>query len=344
MSTLAIGGHEIGAGRPCLVVAEVAQAHDGSLGAAHAYIDAAAKAGADAVKFQTHIAQAESTPGEQFRVKFSRQDASRYEYWKRMEFTEAQWHGLKAHCDEAKVLFLSSPFSLEAVALLERVGVPAWKVGAGEVSNLPMLEMMAKTGTPVILSSGMSPLSELDRAVEAVQRRCAVLQCTTSYPCPPEKLGLNVIGELRARYGLPTGLSDHSGTIHAGLAAVTVGCDLLELHVVFSRECFGPDTSSSVTTRELRTLVEGIRFIEKAKSNPVDKDQAAESMGELRRLFGKSVVAARALPQGHVLTAADLAFKKPGTGIPAARAGELVGKRLVRALGADALFSEADLG
>src|SRR2546427_6005943 len=110
----------------CLVIAEVAQNHDGSLGAAHAYIDAVARAGADAVKFQTHIAAAESTAGEPWRVKFSRQDATRYDYWKRMEFTEEQWHGLKKHAEERGLLFLSSPFSVEAVELLERVGVPAW--------------------------------------------------------------------------------------------------------------------------------------------------------------------------------------------------------------------------
>src|SRR5690242_6804505 len=167
----------------CMIIAEVAQAHDGSLGMAHAFIDAAARAGADAVKFQTHIAAAESSPQEPWRVKFSYQDASRYDYWKRMEFTEAQWVGLEQHAREKGLVFLSSPFSMQAVELLARVGVPAWKVGAGEVSNLPMLERLAATGKPVILSSGMSPWEEMDRAVEAVRRNCAVLQCTTSYPC-----------------------------------------------------------------------------------------------------------------------------------------------------------------
>ena len=337
-----VGEREVGNGAACLVVAEVAQAHDGSLGTAHAYIDAAAKAGADAVKFQTHIAAAESTPGEPFRVKFSRQDASRYDYWKRMEFTESQWAGLAEHCRERGVLFLSSPFSMQAVELLERVGVPAWKVGAGEVSNLPMLERLAATGKPVILSSGMSPWDEMDRAVEAVRRNCAVLQCTTSYPCPPEKLGLNVIGELRERYKVPVGLSDHSGTIYAGLAAAALGMDVLELHIVLSREAFGPDTSSSVVPAELRQLVDGIRFIERARANPVDKDAAAAGMADLRRMFGKSLVAARELAPGARLAEADVAMKKPGTGIPAAKLKETLGRRLKRAVKADTLFSEED--
>ncbi|MBK7864655.1 MAG: N-acetylneuraminate synthase family protein [Archangiaceae bacterium] len=340
---LRIGARDVGEGAGCFVVAEVAQAHDGSLGAAHAYIDAAAKAGADAVKFQTHIAAAESTPGEPFRVKFSRQDASRYEYWKRMEFTEPQWVGLAEHCAREGVEFLSSPFSMQAVELLMRVGVPAWKVGAGEVSNLPMLQRLAASGKPVILSSGMSPWAEVDRAVETVKKNCAVLQCTTSYPCPPEKLGLNVLGELRERYEVPVGLSDHSGTVFAGLAAAALGCDVLEVHIVFSKESFGPDTSSSLTSADLTQLVQGVRFIEKARANPVDKDVAAEGMSDLRRMFGKSLVAARALSAGTKLGESDIALKKPGTGILAARLSEVLGRRLKRGVTADALLAEEDL-
>ena len=145
-------------GAPCTVIAEIAQAHDGSLGAAHAYIDYAARAGAHAVKFQTHIADAESTPSEPWRTRFSRQDETRLDYWRRMEFTAEQWAGLKRHADDRELLFLSSPFSMEAVALLNEVGVAGWKVASGEITNFRMLDAMASTGQPVILSTGMSPL------------------------------------------------------------------------------------------------------------------------------------------------------------------------------------------
>src|SRR5262245_48088742 len=198
-------------GTGCFIVAEVAQAHDGSLGIAHAYIDAVASAGADAVKFQTHIAAAESTPGEPWRVKFSKQDASRYDYWKRMEFTEEQWRGLKQHAEERGLLFLSSPFSSAAVQLLERLDVAAWKVASGEVSNVLLLDEMVRTNKPVLLSSGMSNLAELDRAVELVRDArvpVAVLQCTSLYPCPPEKVGLEQLAAYRQRYQCPVGLSD----------------------------------------------------------------------------------------------------------------------------------------
>lgn len=329
----------------CLVIAEIAQTHDGSLGTAHAYIDAVANAGADAIKFQTHIAAAESTPGEPWRVKFSRQDATRFDYWKRMEFPEDQWHGLAEHARERGLIFLSSAFSFEAVELLERVGVPAWKVGAGETSNLPLLEKMARTGKPVILSSGMSDWNELDAAVNCIRSNdapVAVLQCTTAYPCPPEKLGLNVIAELRNRYHCTVGLSDHSGTIYAGLAAATLGAQILEVHVTFSHECFGPDVPASITTKGLKQLVAGVRFIEQALLSPVDKEEMAESLSELKRVFGKSVVAARDLAAGHRITAGDLAFKKPGTGIPAARYREVLNRTLCRAAAADTLLSEED--
>lgn len=330
----------------CLVIGEIAQTHDGSLGTAHAYIDAVANAGVDAIKFQTHIAAAESTPGEPWRVKFSPQDATRYDYWRRMEFTEEQWAGLAAHAHDRGIAFLSSPFSFAAVDLLDRIGVPAWKVGAGETTNLPMLEKMAKTRKGIILSSGMTTWEELDSAVQCVQTHgapVAILQCTSAYPCPPEKLGLNVIGELRERYACPVGLSDHSGTIYAGLAAATLGADILELHVTFSRECFGPDVIASVTTAELRQLVEGIRFIERARANPVDKQAMAAELAPLRKTFTKSIVAARNLDEGKALTADDLALKKPGTGIPAARFNEIVGRRLCVAVQADQMIREEDL-
>jgi N,N'-diacetyllegionaminate synthase len=168
--------------RRCLIVAEVAQAHEGSLGQAHAFIDAIANAGADAVKFQTHIAAAESTRGEPWRVKFSSQDASRYDYWRRMEFTEAQWTELKYHADERNLFFLSSPFSIEAIELLSRIGVWAWKIASGELTNPQALELMAKTGKPFILSTGMSTFAEIDDAVDRIRRTghpLTVLQCAS---------------------------------------------------------------------------------------------------------------------------------------------------------------------
>ena len=329
----------------CLIIGEVAQAHDGSLGLAHAFVDAIADAGADAVKFQTHIAAAESTPSEPWRVKFSKQDHSRYDYWKRMEFSEQQWLELRQHADQRGLFFLSSPFSLEAVHLLERVGVAAWKVASGEISTSPMLDRMLLGGLPMIVSTGMSAISEVDVAVEKIQTAnvpVAVLQCTTAYPCPPERVGLNMLSVYRGRYSSFVGLSDHSGTIYPALAAVALGADVIEVHVTLSREMFGPDVVASVTTGELKQLVEGARFIEKMLSNPVDKDETSRQMAPIKQLFTKSVVARVRIPAGTLVGEEHLALKKPGVGLPPLRLSSLIGARARRAIEQDELVSDAD--
>ncbi|MCK6581296.1 MAG: N-acetylneuraminate synthase family protein [Anaerolineae bacterium] len=313
---------------------------------AHAYIDAIANAGANAVKFQTHIAAEESTLSEPWRVKFSRQDNTRYDYWRRMEFSEEHWHGLKQHADERGLMFLSSPFSLAAIDLLKRVGVPAWKVASGEVGNVPLIDAMVETRLPMLISSGMSDFGELDATVARVLAAnvpLTIFQCTTAYPCPPEKIGMNMIPMLRDRYDCAVGLSDHSGTIYAGLAAAAIGIEALEVHVTFSREISGPDMPASVTTAELRQLVEGVRFIEAMRASPVDKNLMAAEMIPLRNLFTKSVVVRVPLSAGTVITSEHLIAKKPGTGIPAAKMHEVIGKRLLIDVQADHILQRGDL-
>jgi N,N'-diacetyllegionaminate synthase len=334
------------ADRRVFIVAEVAQTHDGSLGQAHAFIDAVARAGADAIKFQTHIAASESTPSEPWRVVFSKQDSTRYEYWKRMEFSEEQWCGLKTHADQQGLKFLSSPFSVEAVEMLSRVGVAAWKVASGEVGNDAMFKLMAQTGLPMFLSTGMSTDAEIDRAVDRIKEAgldLTVLQCTSMYPTPPEKLGLNLLNAFRERYGSKVGLSDHSGTIYAGLAGATLGIDVLEIHVTMSREMFGPDVPVSLTTSELAQLVEGVRFIETALESPINKDEMARELKGVRELFTRSVVARRRLRAGSILSEDDLVLKKPGTGIPPERLKNLIGRKLLKDVEHDALLQESDL-
>jgi len=345
MGTFEIGGRILGAGHPCLIVAEVGQAHEGSLSMAHAFIDAIAAAGADAVKFQTHIAEAESTPEEPWRSQPTLQDATRYDYWKRMEFTERQWWGLAQHAKEKGLIFLSSLFSVEAMELLLNLEVPAWKVASGELTNFPLLQRMAGTGLPVIFSSGMSSLAELDAAVGRVRDKVpiAILQCTTVYPCPPEKIGLNLLSLFRERYGCPAGLSDHSGYIFPALAGAALGMEILELHVTLSREMFGADVIASVTTAELRQVVDGIRFIEKMRAHPLDKDAVAREMVPLKRIFNKSVAARADLPAGTILREELLTVKKPGTGISAERFYQLIGRRLRRRVAANHLLVDEDL-
>ena len=331
----------IGPGQPCFVIAEVGLAHDGSLGQAHAYIEAAARAGADAVKFQTHIATEESTPAEPWRVPFSYQDKCRYDYWIRTGFTKAEWQGLKAHADEAGIVFLSSPFSTAAVRLLDEIGVPLWKVASGEVNSRYLLEAMVQTGKPVILSSGMSYPAELDDCAAFFRENAtqwALLECTTAYPTAPEQIDLSRLSAYRERYACPVGLSDHSGKIFAALAAATLGANIIEVHICFSKEQFGPDSPASLAMDELEALVEGIRFIEKMRACPPDKAARTDGMGELRAMFGKGMMARRDIKAGEVFSTENVAFVKPLVGISAAKWKDICGRAATQEIKAGAFI------
>ncbi len=341
-----IGDKLVGPGLPAYIVAEVAQAHDGSLGTAHAYVDAVAEAGADAVKFQTHIASEESTREELFRVKFSKQDETRYAYWKRMEFTPEQWKGLAEHALNRGLAFLSSPFSIRAVDMLWDLGVRAWKIGSGEFCSKGLVQAMGKRGGTMLLSTGMSRMSEISEAVEMIRSMgvpLAVFQCTSRYPTPMESVGINVIDELRERFCCPVGLSDHSGSVFPGLKAMARGADLLEVHVTFDRRLFGPDVNASVTIDELAFLAEAGRAFHAMCSNPVNKDSMADDLQEMRELFSRSIAPRWDLPSGTVLTEALLTVKKPGTGIPENEMNRLEGRVLKRDVPADRLICWDDL-
>ncbi len=313
------------------LIAEIAQAHEGSLGILHSYIDAVAKTGVQAIKFQMHLADAESSIHEPFRVKFSKEDATRFDYWKRMEFTLNQWKEIKKHCDEVGLHFICSPFSNLAVDWLEEVGVHSYKVGSGEVSNLLLLERIAQTRKPIIISSGMSSFSELDETVTFLKNKNAsfsILQCTTAYPTKPEQYGLNVIKELKERYQVPIGFSDHSAKIATGIAAVAIGAELLEFHLVFHREIFGPDAVASLTLEETKQLVEAVTQIHIANANPINKNNN-DSFNDLKSIFEKSLAINKNLPKGHIINFADLESKKPkGFGIPAQLFNNVIGKKM----------------
>lgn len=330
----------------CQIIAEIAQAHDGSLGAAHALIDAAARAGAHAVKFQIHLADSESTREEQWRVPFSRQDASRFDYWRRMEFTAEQWTGLSQHAREAGLAFVVSPFSTEAVALGSRIGVDVWKVASGELGHTRLLEAIFAQPEPVIISTGMSDWAEIERVVglaAARQKTYALLQCDTRYPSPPESWGLNVVGELQRRFECPVGLSDHSGDIYAGLAAAALGANLVEAHITLSKAAFGPDVPASLTPEQFAALAEGVRQIELARSHPVDKDVNAHRLADVRAIFSRSVALLRDLPAGSTLGLEHLTLKKPAGGFSETDLPHLIGRTLAVDLTADVLLRESHL-
>lgn len=327
--------------RDTLIIAEIGSVHDGSFGNAVKLIEAAAAAGADAAKFQTHIAAAETTRDAPMPSYFKGEP--RYEYFERTGFTRGQWRELKSACDANEVMFLSSPFSLEAVDLLEDVGVGTYKIPSGEVTNIPLLEKVRQTGKPVLLSSGMSDWTELDAAMAALKGApVTILQCTSAYPCKPEEVGLNVIGEMAARYGVPVGFSDHTMGHAASFAAAAMGATVIEKHFTYSRLMYGSDAKHSMEPEEFAIFSQGLRDIWKMRASPVDKADAS-AYAEMKRIFQKSVVLQTDLKAGAVLALTDLAFKKPGDGIPAGRYSEVVGRKLTRDLGADHKLAWDDL-
>ena len=328
------------------IIAEIAQAHDGSLGIAHSYIDALAGAGVHAVKFQTHIADAESSIHEPFRVKFSYEDATRFDYWKRMEFTAEQWAGIKSHCEEKGLEFISSPFSCAAVDLLEKLGVKKYKIGSGEVSNLLMLEKIALTGKEIILSSGMSSLSELDSTINFLKpfgNTVSVLQCTTAYPTVAGQWGLDLIPVLKERYHLPTGFSDHSGDIYASLAATAMGAEIIEFHVVFDKNMFGPDAKASLTIDQIKNVVKGINEITTDLQKKTNKE-SSDAFADLKKIFQKSLAVNKNLEAGHIISFDDLETKKPaGYGIDAKDFKNIIGKILKQKKSAQDFLNYNDL-
>jgi len=330
----------------CYIIAEVAQAHDGSLGLAHAYIDAIADAGANAVKFQTHIAKSESTLDEPWRVKFSSQDKSRYDYWKRMEFSAEQWLELADHSHSLGLDFWSSPFSIEAAIILEKIGIKQWKIGSGEIYNPILLDYLLDTQLPILFSSGMSSVADLDNVIDKALKKSTpfgIFQCSSSYPTPPELWGLGVLSSFRERYNCPVGLSDHSGNIYAGLAATTLGADFIEVHVTFDKKMFGPDTSSSITINELKQLVSGSKLIKSSLNNKDDKDTLVSNTSNLKKTFGRSLALVSKLPSGSKISIEDLTLKKPGFGIQYNDINKVVGRRLKTDKSSDTLLKWKDL-
>jgi len=316
------------------IIAEIAQAHDGSLGIAHSFIDALKDTGVDAVKFQTHIAEAESSYFEPFRVNFSYVDKTRFEYWKRVEFSIEEWKELKEHCEQNNLEFMSTPFSNGAVDLLERLSVKRYKIGSGDVNNFLLLEKVARTKKPIILSSGMSSFEELDETVSFLKKlgynenSLSIMQCTTMYPTPYKFIGLNVISELKTRYNLPVGLSDHSGKMYFLLASIALGAEVLEFHVTFDKRMFGPDSTSSLNIDEVKELVEGVRAIEDSLNNKIDKNDLSNFL-EVKKIFGKTLAINKDKKAGEIISFEDLEGKKPfGLGIDAKEYKNIIGKKL----------------
>jgi len=321
------------------IVAEIGNTHEGSVGLAKMFAKSASECGVDAVKFQTHIFHEESLDSAPNPPYFNNE--SRKEYFERTAFNRLQWLELKEYCEkELKIDFFSTPFSIAALNLLESIEVNAYKISSGDVNNIPLLEKVAATQKKVILSTGMSSWEDIDVAVDTLKsNNCGeltILQCTSEYPCPPELSGINVIDELKNRYkNVKIGYSDHTIGMAVPLAAVFKGASFIEKHFTLSKKMYGSDAMNSTEPDEFKQLVIAIRDIENALANPVDKNQIADNLFNMKKTFEKSIVLSKSLNKGHLITFEDLAFKKPGDGIKANFYKKVIGRKMANSVKKD---------
>jgi N,N'-diacetyllegionaminate synthase len=337
----------VGAHEPVLVVAEAGVNHDGRLDSALELIDAAAAAGADVVKFQTFAPASlavRDAPLADYQRGRAGDAAGQREMLERLCLSADDLTAIAARCERQGILFLSTPFDLSSATQLERLGVPAFKVASSELTNLPFLSALGQRGKPLIVSTGMATLGEVNDAVSAVANTGAplvLLHCVSAYPTPLEQANVRAIDTLRSAFGVPVGFSDHSIGFDASLAAVARDACLLERHLTLDRTRRGPDHAVSLEPDELRELVRRVRAIEVALGDGRKAPQPAEH--DTCAVARRSIVAARALAAGETLTADALVAKRPGDGLSPALLPELLGARLARSLAADEQLTEAHL-
>ncbi len=346
--TIRIGPKNIGSGEPVFFIAEAGVNHNGDLQRAKNLVDAAAEAGADAVKFQTFRAEelvSASAPKARYQKETTGTDESQLEMIKRLELSADAFQELSKHCESRKILFLSSPFDPQSVDLLENLNILAYKVPSGEINNWPFLEHIASKHKPVILSTGMCYLSEVDEAIRVLGSagcsELAVLHCTSSYPASAASSNLRAMQTLAAAFQKPVGLSDHTLGAEIPLAAVALGGCIIEKHLTLDKSLPGPDHQASMDPIELRSLIRAIRNVESAMGDGIKRPNASEE--DVRNVARRSILTRQVIPQGVRITRDMLVFKRPGTGIPPSKLSTVVGRRAAREIPADTLIQVEDL-
>lgn len=342
-----IAGRKIGAGHSCYVIAETGVNHNGDLDLAHRLIDAALDAGADAVKFQTFNSArlvSSEAPKAQYQLATTAADETQLEMIRRLELSPSAHYELQSHCRERGIEFLSTPFDLQSVDLLNQIGVPAFKIGSGDVSNSPLLGYISRLGKPIILSTGMSYLSEVETAVEVIRsagnNQLVLLQCVSNYPAAPTDANLRAMITMAETFHLPVGYSDHTEGTTVATAAVALGACVIEKHLTLNRELPGPDHKSSLEPAEFSELVRAIRTTEAALGT--GEKVPAESETNTRMVARRSLAAAVTLKPGTVLRPDMLSELRPGTGISPSSIADVVGRTMTRTVESGQLLSWSD--
>lgn len=324
----------------CFIIAEAGVNHNGDLAMAKQLADAALACGADAVKYQSFKAEglvSRRAAKAEYQKKTTGGEQSQLDMIKGLQLSDGAHRELAAHCKAIGITFLSTPFDADSADLLDGLGVPLFKVPSGELTNKPLIRHVAAKGKPLIVSTGMSTLSEVADAVrwarEVSSAPLTLLHCLTEYPAPIEQVNLRAMDTLREHFGLPAGYSDHTPGIAVSVAAAARGASVIEKHLTLDKTLPGPDQAASLDPAEFAALVKAVRAVTAALGDGVKRAAPCEAGN--RTVARRSVVAARDLPAGHQLAAVDLALKRPGDGIAPAELERLPGRRLKRAVAAD---------
>lgn len=338
----------IGEGEPTFIIAEAGVNHNGDISIAKKLIDAAVDAGADAVKFQIFKAEnvvSKVAPKAGYQEESTDVAESQFEMLKRLELTEQDFAELKEYCEQRGILFMSTPHDYGSIDILDQLGVPVFKVGSGDLTNLPYLRHMARKRKPIILSTGMATLGEVEEAVETIwatgNRNLILLHCVSNYPARVADCNLRAMQTLEIAFKQPVGFSDHTLGIEISLAAVAMGAKVIEKHFTLDKEMSGPDHKASLEPNELRAMVQGIRKIEKAFGDGIKKP--AESEADTRKVSRKSIVAKMNIVKGEVIKADHLIIKRPGTGIKPKYFDSVVGRKARQDIETDTLLSWEDI-
>lgn len=331
VTSLEIAGRRIGAGYPCFVIAEAGVNHNGRLDLARRLVNKAKQAGADAVKFQTFKAEqlvTHSAPKAEYQRRYTGSAESQFEMLRRLELSPKAHQTVLDLCSRCGILFLSSPFDEQSADFLDSLGVAAYKIPSGEITNLPFLIHVARLGKPMIISTGMSTLGEVETAVNAVwkagNRDLILLHCVSNYPANPADINLRAMQTLETAFGIPVGYSDHTPGVEVSLAAVALGACVIEKHFTLDRALPGPDHQSSLEPDELASLIQGIRLVESALGH--GRKEPAASEANTAAAARKSLVAACDIPAGIPLTKEKIAIRRPGTGLPPALSSFVIGR------------------
>jgi N-acetylneuraminate synthase/N,N'-diacetyllegionaminate synthase len=329
-----IGDKLIGDGLPCFIIAEAGVNHNGDVNLAKKLIDVAKAAGADAVKFQTFKAENVVT-----------KNYPQYEMLKKLELSEDDFRELAEYSKEKNIIFLSSPFCIDSVDLLDKIGVPAFKIASGEITNLPLLKYVSSKGKPIILSTGMATLGEIEDALENIRsngvKDVILLHCITSYPTKIEDINLKAIQTLKCAFKLPVGFSDHTREIIVPVAAAALGACVVEKHLTLDRKMPGPDHKASLEPHEFKEMVKAIRDIEKALGDGIKKPTEEEE--RIKKVVRRSIVAKVNISKGSTITKEMIALKRPGTGICPKYYNRIIGKKATRNIEADELINWDDV-